>query len=262
MKTNSKYEEALEKARKGMPIDEVFPELKESKDERIRKEIIEYLTVTCEKDLVGHPERQRWIAYLERQKENPKSADSIPSDCVSDAKCEDRWHKVTDSLPNKAREVLCKDAIGNFFIGRYYQKSQSWEVMMYDDCDKSNEHNPPVVKWCEIPAERQKEQKPVEWSEEDEFFRQQLIIYCENCVQDTLAAKCVDWLKSLRPQPQKLEDWTEEDETLLSDALGCVTMVEELKKRGELKNFHISCSGVELRSWIRSLKSRPRKQPH
>ena len=43
--------------------------LKESKDERIRKEIIKYLTVTREKDLVGHPERQRWIAYLERQKE-------------------------------------------------------------------------------------------------------------------------------------------------------------------------------------------------
>ena len=38
---------------------------------------------------------------------------------------------------------------------------------MYDDCDKSNEDNPPVVKWCEIPSEKQKEQKPAEWSEED-----------------------------------------------------------------------------------------------
>ena len=51
--------------------------------------------------------------------------------------------------------------------------------------------------------ERQKEQKPAEWSEEDEFFRQQLIVYCENCVQDTLAAKCVNWLKSLRPQQKE-----------------------------------------------------------
>ena len=31
-----RYEEALERAKKGLPIDEVFPELKESEDERIR----------------------------------------------------------------------------------------------------------------------------------------------------------------------------------------------------------------------------------
>ena len=94
---------------------------------------------------------------LEKQKENPKSTDSIPSD----VKCENRWYKVKDSLPDNAREVLCKDAIGNFFIGRYYKKSQSWEVMVYDDCMKSNEYNPPVVKWCEIPSEKQKEQKTI-----------------------------------------------------------------------------------------------------
>jgi hypothetical protein len=97
----------------------------------------------------------------EKQKENPKSADSIPSD----VKCEDRWHKISDSLPDDAREVICKDAIGNFFIGRYYKASASWEVMMYDDCDKSNEDNPPVVKWCEIPSEKQKEQKPIKWTD-------------------------------------------------------------------------------------------------
>ena len=95
---------------------------------------------------------------LERQKENSKSADSISSDCESNAKCENRWHKVEDSLPDSTREVLCKDAIGNYFIGRYYSKGV-WEVSMYDDCDKSNEDNPPVVKWCEIPSEKQKEQK-------------------------------------------------------------------------------------------------------
>lgn len=34
------YEEALERAKAGKPMDEVFPELTESKDERIRKELI------------------------------------------------------------------------------------------------------------------------------------------------------------------------------------------------------------------------------
>lgn len=84
-----------------------------------------------------------WIAYLKKQKEN--------------SKLEDSWHKVKDSLPDNTREVICKDAIGNFFIGRYYKGSNSWEVSMYDDCDKSNEDNPPVVMWCDIPSEKQKE---------------------------------------------------------------------------------------------------------
>lgn len=35
-----KYEEALERAKQGLPMDEVFPELKESEDERIRKALL------------------------------------------------------------------------------------------------------------------------------------------------------------------------------------------------------------------------------
>ena len=68
MDYEKKYKEAMERAKQGRPMDEVFPELVESEDERIRKEIMEYLTITREKDLVAHPERQRWIAYLKKQK--------------------------------------------------------------------------------------------------------------------------------------------------------------------------------------------------
>ena len=43
---------------------------------------------------------------------------------------------------------------------------------------------------------------PAEWSEEDEYCKQQLIAFCENCMQqDANAIRCADWLKSLRPQP-------------------------------------------------------------
>ena len=66
-----RYEEALERAKKGLPIDEVFPELKESEDERIRKELIGFLTHRAE--VTGFIDEdkdcKRWIAYLEKQKE-------------------------------------------------------------------------------------------------------------------------------------------------------------------------------------------------
>ena len=73
-----RYEEALERAKKGLPIDEVFPELKESEDERIRKELIGYLTHRAE--VTGFIDEdkdcKRWIAYLEKQKEQKPECDN------------------------------------------------------------------------------------------------------------------------------------------------------------------------------------------
>ena len=57
-----RYEEALERAKAGLPMDEVFPELKESEDERIRKEIIAFIKKNVEFN-------DAWIAYLEKKKE-------------------------------------------------------------------------------------------------------------------------------------------------------------------------------------------------
>lgn len=147
----------------------LIPELKENEDERIRKSLKDFLRDIANgtnRSMPSAEQCQTWLVFLERQKETLKSTNSIPADCVQDAKLEDCWHKVADSFPDSTREVICKDAIGNFFIGRYYKGSNSWEVSMYDDADKSNEDNPPVVMWCDIPSEKQKDQKPVY---EDEY---------------------------------------------------------------------------------------------
>ena len=68
MDYKKKYQKALERAKKGLPIDEVFPELKESEDERIRKWIASYIHrgVFNEEE---HPMALKAIEYLERQKE-------------------------------------------------------------------------------------------------------------------------------------------------------------------------------------------------
>lgn len=89
------YDEALEKAksmiddlRKGEDIlavsdlESMFPELKESEGERIRKELIAFLKENYE---TGRAEEtwslsgiERWIAWLEKQKEQ-KPTEEIPS---------------------------------------------------------------------------------------------------------------------------------------------------------------------------------------
>lgn len=157
---------------------------------------------------------------MEKKKENPKSADSIPSDCISDAKCKDRWHKVSDSLPDNPREVLCKDEAGNYFIGRYYV-GEGWDISNYDDEDKPHHLNPPVSKWIDFPSENQKEQKPAEWSEEDKTCLE----YALWCVMKTRhfvakdacdldACRCAErWLEFLpeRFNLQPKQEWRKED---------------------------------------------------
>lgn len=72
------YDEALEKARKRVLIEpqdhtdailkDIFPELRENENERIRKEMIDFLNQYKEDGLRG-VDITPWIVYLEKQKE-------------------------------------------------------------------------------------------------------------------------------------------------------------------------------------------------
>lgn len=74
-----KYEEALERARQGLPMDEVFPELKGSEDERTRKGLVHFILYKAGK-LLDEENEHKFVAYLERQKEplNPEEKMNHP----------------------------------------------------------------------------------------------------------------------------------------------------------------------------------------
>ena len=129
-------------------LSEVIPELKESQDESIRQSIVE--TIKQCTDILGPKNQKRMLDWLEKQKESPKSADSIPSDCISDAKCENRWRKVEESLPDNGRLVLAKDNIGMILLARY-DGAGNWEIDLYDQRFITRT----ITKWCEIPEENE-----------------------------------------------------------------------------------------------------------
>lgn len=79
MNYEQKYKEALKKIREGLHpspdgtkisgvtrafLEEVFPELAESEDETIRKELISFL-----EGFYANKNKDRWIAWLEKQGE-------------------------------------------------------------------------------------------------------------------------------------------------------------------------------------------------
>lgn len=106
-----KYNEALAWMRELYPelhgatkedAEHFFPELRESEDERIAEELIKALrgisTGLQYAIFLTEEKKQRWLAWLEKQKENPKNADSIPADCASNARCPYKIHGDEDFI--------------------------------------------------------------------------------------------------------------------------------------------------------------------
>lgn len=82
------YEEALERAKElhdkhplGEPptwtiCEQIFPELRESEDEKIRKEIIDFLRLP-HPQFVGKRDHEEWISWLEKQKETKLTGEEV-----------------------------------------------------------------------------------------------------------------------------------------------------------------------------------------
>lgn len=114
---------------------------------------------------------------------------------------------------------------------------------------------------CNKWIEKQEEQEPAEWSEEDERKRNGLIKGLEDRMGFGWASdpfsreEYISWLKSLRPQPK--QEWSEEDEkmfasisNLLWEGYGCF-------KENKIPTPEWS----KIRNWLKSLRPQPHCKP-
>lgn len=175
-----KYKEALGWMREKYPemssIDKTcaeyyFPELKESDDVWIRKEIINYF-----KEKGDY--RSCWMTWIERQK---------PVE----------WGDEDEEVFN---DILLDLA------DRREMFNQKGEDTFASNTQKE-------IDWLHRITYRLKHQPKQEWSEEDEVIRQDAIYFInefqksnrckdENDLQNSVT--CENWLKSIKPQPQKV----------------------------------------------------------
>lgn len=158
-----------------------FPELKESEDERIRKEIIEFLIWLKEFRNGGYEPSGKYviedmIAWLEKQGEH-KPAWSEEDETNMDAV----WR-------------ACGQAYGTDYQG-----------ILGD--------------WLKSLKERVQLQPKQEWSEEDKLHINNIISLLEKARDRFMLESCgqypawitdMIWLKSLKPQPK--QEWSQEDE--------------------------------------------------
>ena len=174
------YDEALELARKihsGEGVDAaagwstletIFPQLCESEDERIRKELLSFIESVQHSYLCANDRREKWIAYLEKQKYYRMKPVYDNQDSFESA-LEKAWKDYNDS---GARTVDgCEDDYVECAHAKGFREGYLFGI------------------------EKQKKQKPA-WSEEDEKMLDNICshLYATPEKRD----KMQKWLKSLR----------------------------------------------------------------
>jgi len=179
MDYEKKYKEALERARqfsekpyledsKGI-VDYIFPELKESKGEKIRKKIIATIHLYYGEPL--EDEAKEMIAWLEKQGEQKPTEWS--------EKDEDTLHCIIDALDS---------------------------LDIRTNTNGEHEDHTEEIYWLKSLKDRVQPQPQQEWSEEDEENFKGVMDALNFCNHEGVNPYDIDplylasWLKSLRPQ--------------------------------------------------------------
>ena len=229
------YEDARERAKKVKltntkenvaAAEYIFPDLKESEDERIRKWIIEELEITRDAmsgknpysddpDIVARLKRlDEGIAYLERQKEQKpiSSCDIVPYIDDKIAALQDMWREEKVAFDWDDMHEMIEDVARHF-----YQKEQ--EPVEWNDADMREARNN-LISVCRdwergekttllpVVAVRARyflehliePKKPAEWSNFDKAARETILCALKGTfVTDGALKQATEWFEKLRP---------------------------------------------------------------
>jgi hypothetical protein len=130
-----RYDEAIERAKSKIKNDkdhvlyesdviDIFPELYESEDERIKNEIIDYISTADDKELIPY---ESWIAWLEKQGEQIDIANKEYWRGYREGKQEtlDKYAELEkqdkqNHVWSEEDENMVRDAVGAVNIADYY----------------------------------------------------------------------------------------------------------------------------------------------
>ena len=253
---------------------EIFlPELFESEDERIRKRIRLCLEECVHSDIIRDYERSECIAWLERQKENPKSAVPIPSDCVSDAKWANRvLTNAIVALANSVDYNRSEPSIYSKEIDDLKRLREEIERQKEQKPDDGPLDDPKFIKGFDTGREVRRifdEKKPAEWSEEDKKPFKNVLDGLKYAYEDLTNHKSYDsakdvkdayyWMVSRFQNLQPKQEWSEEDKRrvkqLMYDTFHIRAEYEKRKKElGESFNDELIKDCDEQIAWLKSLR--------
>lgn len=198
---------------------------------------------------------------------NALQSDKTPFEVT--AWIEEQFPELAESEDEKIRtflhktftlQYLCKDKLGKWH-GEPVANILAWLEKQGEKDKLIKELGEYKVKYTQEVLsnhlEKQGEQKPAEWSEEDETGWTNTMIMIKECAanhytKDSIAL-VVNWLKSLKDRviPQPKVKWSKEDEKGLGDALWCCKQAASITKdENDMGNVWYA------ETWLKSLKDR------
>lgn len=211
------------------------PELRESEDERIRKDII--TAVEMYKDFT-QGRKEEIYAYLEKQKEqnlimaiSPQLKEQKPVDDSASTMIPSCWRDENEEPKYKKEDYFCERCQANAFnAGRESVLKKPVEHPKMVEMLREHLENTPkeqldvefeeLKNWNDVgpTVEEFFHGKPIEWNEKDEKMRACAISLLQISRDSGMAInpgfgkpvrainKCIDWLKSLRPSWKPSEE--------------------------------------------------------
>lgn len=239
----------------------VIIELKESEDERIRRDILEALSygLACEESILMPGVKttlKEATAYLEKQKEQKE-------------KVATEWPNMSN-CPKNCKKCLAKC----FYRKEQYEEKKLTDLwseedykmiesinMVFDACAEKNIATEETTlyklrAWLKSLPERINLLPRQEWSEENENMLKTIFdsleTYAKNghpCLKSVVEDE-IAWLKSLRPQP--IQKWSKEDEKMQNKIIGHLSAyIYPNSLYGE--------DAKECIEWLKSLRPQPKQ---
>jgi hypothetical protein len=226
-------------------LKEVYPELRESEDERIRKEMVEKISNLACGCFISQEQKQKFIAYLEKQKEpHYTKRNALFDKCVAECDPEimQRVSDEIDEMLEKEQKPTSTEDMPYITDEHFYERepvdSFKYKLAEYMTKCCTKKEGPygyeygisaeTILKMAEEELlKRGVVQKPAEWSDEDEDMLNSCISSIEEAKENRYAYKEtdgdtsydheIDWLKSLRPSWKPSEEQKEALEYVIRD---------------------------------------------
>lgn len=142
MDYEKKYKKALERAKKGECLENIFPELKESEDDKIRKGLIQHLQELRKShvNLMTKDTYDSWIAWLEKQGKTKPVDEVAPKFKVGDwvIRSAEGFKHNTYLVTEVKDYYICKDLKGRrvtFTFNDVHKNFKLWTIQDAKDGD-------------------------------------------------------------------------------------------------------------------------------
>lgn len=201
-------------------FNDIFPELAESGDERIRNNCIHFLNLQKQHH-ASTVEIDECIAWLEKQGEQ----DMIPLDkaikFLDDQLVNDKDEVTGESFINFQNYGTFKETFISFFKRKMLEKQGKENPLKGTLCDVFDD-----LKFGLDPSPKQGEKKPV-WSKEDEKRMLRIATFLWKNRRGDTSEICrqeqdINWLNSLKERviSQPKQEWSEEDRNIIEEVAG------------------------------------------